>query len=153
VRIYRLAKAQYDAALLTGQGGLLADGRWHTAGRPVVYAASSEALAVLEVRVHLRRPLPAVAFTMHAIDVPDSLIEELSPAELPADWHAVPPRGASQAVGDRWLAAARSLALRVPSIHSASDANLLINPLHRAAGRIVVAGSRAYAFDPRLFAV
>ena len=61
--------------------------------------------------------------------------------------------GASQAVGDRWLAAARSLALRVPSIHSASDANLLINPLHRAAGRLVVAGSRPYAFDPRLFAV
>ena len=153
MRVYRLAKAQYDAALLTGQGGLLADGRWHTAGRPVVYAASSEALAVLEVRVHLRRPLPAVAFTMHAIDVPDSLIEVLPTAELPADWHAVPPRGGSQAVGDRWLAGAHSLALRVPSIHSASDANLLINPLHRAAGRLVVAGSRPYAFDPRLFAV
>jgi RES domain-containing protein len=107
---------------------------------------------VLEVHVHLRRPLPAVTLTMHAIDVPDSLIAELPTAELPADWHAVPPRGASQAVGDQWLAAARLLALRVPSIHSASDANLLINPLHRAAGRLAVAGSRACAFDPRLFA-
>ena len=151
MRVYRLAKAQYDAALLTGQGGLLADGRWHTAGRPVVYAASSEALAVLEVRVHLRRPLPAVAFTMHAIDVPDELVESLSHGALPAEWNAVPPLGGSQAVGDRWLSAARSLALRVPSIHSASDANLLINPLHREATCLRVAGSRPYAFDPRLF--
>lgn len=151
MRVYRLAKAQYSDALLSGQGGLLADGRWHTIGRPIIYTATSEALAILEVRVHLRRPLPNVEFAMHVIDVPDDAITELARADLPTAWNSVPPRVASQAVGDEWLASARSLALRVPSVHSESDANLLLNSLHPGAPRLTRIASRPYTFDPRLF--
>ncbi|MCY1395164.1 RES domain protein [compost metagenome] len=38
---------------LTGRGGFLAGGRWHTAGRPVVYLAATPAGATLEILVHL----------------------------------------------------------------------------------------------------
>jgi len=151
VRVYRLSKAQYSDTALTGQGGLVADGRWHSMGRPIVYTATSEALTILEVRVHLRRPVPGVAFAMHVIDVPDEAIELFSSEDLPPDWNSVPPRVASQAIGDAWLVAARSLALRVPSIHSESDANLLLNPRHPLAARLVPITSRPYSFDPRLF--
>lgn len=151
MRVYRLAKAQYRDALLSGQGGLLADGRWHTIGRPIIYTATSEALAILEVRVHLRRLLPGVAFAMHVIDVPDDAIADLAPADLPPAWNSVPPRTGSQSIGDEWVASARSLALRVPSVHSASDANLLLNPLHPDSSRLTRIASRPYTFDPRLF--
>ena len=38
---------------LSGTGGLRVSGRWHQAGRPVVYAATSPPGAMLEVLVHL----------------------------------------------------------------------------------------------------
>ncbi len=151
MRVFRLVRAQYRPALLSGQGGLIADGRWHTAGRPIIYTASCEALAILEVRVHVRRSLPDVEFEMHEIEVPDPTIAELATADLPDNWNRLPPQSASQTIGDRWLAAAPSLALRVPSIHSRSDANLLLNPAHRSASRLVRLDSRRYVFDPRLF--
>lgn len=151
MHVYRLTKAEYGDTLLTGRGGLVADGRWHTAGRPILYTATSEALTVLEVRVHLRRPLPHVAFALHVIEVPDESIRELAAADLPESWSSVPPRPESQAVGDTWLATASSLALRVPSVHSASDATVLLNPLHPEASRLVRIRPRAYIFDPRLF--
>jgi RES domain-containing protein len=38
---------------LSGEGGRLNAARWHSAGRPIVYTAESDALAILEVRVNL----------------------------------------------------------------------------------------------------
>jgi RES domain-containing protein len=151
VRVYRLCKEKYSASVLDGQGGLAADGRWHTRGRRIVYCASSEALAVLEVRVHVGRHVPAMPYVMHAIDVPDELVTEIAQADLPGDWNAVPFGAASQSVGDAWLASARSAALRVPSVHSGSDATVLLNPAHPAYDAITVATRTPYAFDPRLF--
>jgi hypothetical protein len=49
--LWRLTRRAH--ADLRGRGGELADGRWHTRGRPIVYGASTAALAALEVRVHL----------------------------------------------------------------------------------------------------
>jgi len=151
VRVYRLCKTAYSATVLSGQGGLIADGRWHSAGRRVVYAASSEALAVLELRVHLGRFIPKAPFTMHTLELPDALVETANPDTLPEDWHAVPMAAASQRVGDAWLAAGRTLALSLPSIHSRSDFNLLINPAHRDIRRVKVVATADYRFDARLF--
>ena len=52
--VYRLCKAVYSA--LDGEGARLWGGRWNSAGRPMVYAAASPSLAVLEVLVHLDLP-------------------------------------------------------------------------------------------------
>ena len=43
--LWRLTRRPH--ADLSGRGGEIADGRWHSRGRPVVYCASSAALAVL----------------------------------------------------------------------------------------------------------
>ena len=151
MRVFRLSKTVYSSTVLGGQGGLVADGRWHSVGRPVVYTASSEALAVLELRVHLGRFIPQAAFTMHTIDVPDRLVETMAVAALPRGWNAVPSGGASQQVGDAWLERARTLALRVPSVHSRSDWNLLINPVHGELRHVKVMAAQPYTFDARLF--
>lgn len=151
MRVFRLSKTIYSATVLGGEGGLVSDGRWHSAGRRIVYAATSEALAVLELRVHLGRVAPKAGFTMHTLDVPDELVERARLEELPADWSALPAAASSQRFGDAWLAAGASLALRVPSVHSRSDGSVLINPAHAAIARVVVVSREPYTFDARLF--
>lgn len=152
VRLYRLVKQKYARHALAGRGGLEADGRWHSAGRPIVYFASSEALAVLEVRVHLGPIVPLDPYLMLTVEVPARLVDALPEDELPRGWDAVPFGPASQRIGDRWLAGRQGVALRVPSVHSSSDSNVLYNPAHPKASRARVIARRRYAFDSRLFA-
>jgi RES domain-containing protein len=150
VHIYRLCKTEYSEDLLQGEGGRLADGRWHTVGRRIVYCASSEALAILELRVHLGRYIPHSDYLMHTIDVPDDCIESLPPT-LAKGWNAVPHTAVSQAIGDQCLRSRRRLALRVPSVHSQSDTNVLLNPEHPDIQRVRILARSQYHFDRRLF--
>jgi len=151
VRVYRLCKDKYSKRVLDGEGGRVADGRWHTQGRRIVYCASSEALAVLEVRVHVGRHVPRVPYAMHMIHVPDEHIVTLLAEELPEHWNTVPYATASQRIGDEWLVSARSAALQVPSVHSNSDTSLLLNPAHPDFQHIRVLSRAPYTFDRRLF--
>ena len=151
MRIFRLCKQLYSGTALSGEGGLVVDGRWHSAGRRIVYAASSEALAVLEMRVHLGRFVPRAPHVMHVIEVPDELIKVLSARALRETWNAVPPTAHTQKIGDKWLRSNSTPALSVPSIHSATDRNILLNPAHPDASNIVLARVDPYVFDSRLF--
>ena len=71
MKVWRLCRQPFAATALEGIGGLHASGRWHRRGRPIVYAASSAALAALEVLVHV-----------DPLDAPDDL--RLLTIELPA---------------------------------------------------------------------
>jgi RES domain-containing protein len=153
MRVFRLCKQLYSGTVLSGEGGLVVDGRWHSAGRRIVYAASSEALAVLEMRVHLGRFVPRAPFRMHVIEVPDELIKVLSARALKETWNAVPPTAHTQQIGDKWLRSNSTPALSVPSIHSATDRNVLLNPAHPDASNIVLTQVDPYVFDFRLFNV
>ena len=152
MRLYRLGQEAYSAHVLQGEGGLVQSGRWHTVGRRVVYCASVEALAVLEVRVNLGNKPPSVSYVMHTIEVPDEVVSAMVLGSLPPDWNAVPLEPASQRLGDDWLSSLGSLALRVPSIHTRTDFNVLLNPAHPDFQRARVLECHPYGFDRRLFA-
>ena len=137
---WRLCREPF--ADLTGDGARRYGGRWNSAGRAVVYAASSAALAVLEVRVHLDLP-PALLppdYVLVTVDLGDAAIEQI------ADIPDVP-----QALGDIWLREQRTPVLQVPSAIVPECANFLINPAHPAARQIKIAHSRRFAFDRRLW--
>jgi RES domain-containing protein len=151
VRLYRLIKQKYARHALAGRGGLEADGRWHTAGRPVVYLASSEALAVLEVRVHLGSILPADPYALLTLEWPEPLLELLPRKRWPRKWDAAPFVEPTQRLGDRRLTEGRSAALRVPSALSGSDFNVLLNPSHPDARRARIVSRARYDFDVPLF--
>ncbi len=140
MRVWRVCRRPF--ADLSGEGARLYGGRWNSPGRPMVYAAESAALAVLEVRVHLDldwRVLPD-DYVLMAIETGDLVAETL--AETPAD-----PRAA----GDAWLASGRSALLRAPSFIVPESIDVLINPAHRDASRLAVASIRPFAFDARLW--
>ena len=127
----------------------MAAGRWHEAGRPVVYLAGAFSLAVLELFVHTGRRglrVPLVAFE---VDVPDAIpVEE--PASLPRDWSQEPPPRATQRLGSAWLAAASAPLLRVPSRLSPFEWNYVLNPAHPLAGEFGFGPARPWAFDARM---
>lgn len=151
LRLYRLVKQKYARQALAGRGGLSADGRWHTAGRRIVYLASSESLAVLELCLHLGPVRTFDPYVMLTVDLPHPLVSILNRRRLLKRWNAVPFVPATQRLGDRWLAGGMSVALQVPSVHSGSDFNILFNPTHADASHARIFERRRYEFNRRLF--
>lgn len=119
-------------------------------GEKLVYTASSQALAALEMLAHVedRGYLRHALFAMIPVDIPEELIE--LPKRLPARWGQTPPRRPSQLFGDRFIAAAQFPALRVPSVVVPEEFNYLLNPAHPQFDQIIVGRSERFRFDPRL---
>jgi RES domain-containing protein len=149
VRLWRIS----NHVLLDGEGGLRASGRWHTRGRRIVYCAESPAAALLEILVHFEievRDLPA-RYRLLRIDVPDDVpIERVAPAALPQDW--VGNTAATRAIGDAWLEREARALIRVPSAIVPETFNVLMNPAHPDAARVVVTHVAEHVIDPRLLA-
>jgi len=134
---------------LSGVGGYHADGRWHTRGKPVLYASEHPALAMVEAMAHMRLGVTAMPLTLKliAIDVADAVTIAPTP-RLPAGWQANEPT--SQAVGDTWIARAETLLLRLPSAILAHSTNYLINPAHPdAATQLSEVEAEPFWFDRR----
>lgn len=124
-------------------------GRWNSVGVRVVYASATLSLALVETLVHLPSGiLPAYCATRCEID--ESLVEVVDPGALPSVWKGYPPPRESQAIGDRWVAEARSAALRVPSVIVPSEFNYVLNPAHPDFARIEIGKPLPFPFDARL---
>lgn len=114
---------------LSGRGGLLASGRWHQAGRPVVYLAESPAAAMLEVLVHLEIDAEDIPDNLRLlrVDMPDNVsVRQATP--LPDQWEEQIDQ--TRTLGGSWLTEGNSLLLAVPSAIMPHTTNYLFNPLH-----------------------
>jgi RES domain-containing protein len=151
MRVWRICRKPYVNTALDGIGGMYTSGRWHSKGNPIVYTASSAALAALEVLVHVD-PLTAPAdLRLLAIELPDDLsIEVLEPITLPQGWHSVPAPAALQTIGSSWLMSGRTAALNVPSAVITVECNFLLNPRHPEVQRVRILSDEAFSFDTRL---
>ena len=136
---------------LAGDGALRTPGRWHTRGRRVVHCAQSPAAALLEILVHFEvdiQDLP-VRYRLLKIEAPDDVqVESVSVDHLPADW---PERSEmTRALGDGWLTKRSAALLSVPSAIVPETFNVLLDPAHQDAKRIVIVNAGDHAIDPRL---
>ncbi|NIM41928.1 MAG: RES domain-containing protein [Hydrogenophaga sp.] len=155
VVLWRIATdaREYKADDLDGKGAERTGGRWNRPGRPVVYTASSVALACLETVVHLNAgDLPLNRFLVRIV-VPDDVwaarkVE--AAADLPSGWNAIPESRVSLDIGDRWLRNASSALMAVPSVVVPEEFNVLINPMHAHAAGIRAGKVRSWFYDHRL---
>jgi len=85
-----------------------------------------------------------------SFEVPDDAVQAL--AVLPPGWSDLPYADVVRAVGDEWIAGARSLALQVPSAVARHEYNLLFNPAHPRFGEVALVNDEPLALDARLFA-
>ncbi len=138
--VWRICRRPF--ADLSGEGARLYGGRWNSPGRPLIYAAETAALAVLEVRVHLDLDWDTLPddYVLASIDIGSLVPEQID--ELPSD-----PR----AIGDEWIRSRTTALLRVPSWIVPESHNILINPAHPDASSIAPSTIRPFAFDKRLW--
>lgn len=155
VSLWRIAtdSRDYEAHDLGGKGAEKSGGRWNRPGRPVVYSATTIALACLETVVHLNAVgLPLNRFLVR-IDVPDDLWaarQIMTANALPVGWSAVPEGKVSLDVGDQWLQGGAGVLLVVPSVIVPEEFNVLINPQHADAAQIQAEKVRPWFYDGRL---
>jgi RES domain-containing protein len=155
VALWRIAKhtADYAATDLGGGGARACGGRWNGKGVPVVYAATTIALATLETLAHLGDNIAIRNAFLVRIDVPAPVWKSrqtITAGELPPTWLAEPPGSTSIDTGNAWLASRACALLLVPSVIVPEEYNVLINPLHPQASKLAAAVVRQFVYDPRL---
>ena len=149
--VWRITRERFQA--LEGEGARLNGGRWNSEGVAVVYASSTLSLAALEYLVHIdAEDVPSDLVAMQ-IEVPDDIPgERILVSELPHDWNSVPHHPACLRRGDAWVRESSTLFLGVPSAIVPEEKNVLLNPAHSAASRLIVRAMRSFVFAPRLLA-
>jgi len=147
VWLYRLGTSLHP--IWDGTGAALYGGRWNPPGLPVIYAAGSLSLAMLE-RLVQRRNLNGTMLVEAMVD--DNIpIEDLLD-NPPSNWRALGSPEA-QAAGAYWVVGGRAALLRVPSALVPREPNYVINPAHPDAARIRPREPERLEWDPRLFGI
>jgi RES domain-containing protein len=150
ISAWRIVKRKHLKNAFTGEGARLFGGRWNSPGHAVVYTAQSQALAALELLVHLESPELLRHYVALEVQFPGELMEEVDHARLPKNWSAYPPPVRLQEIGDAWIAERRSVVLRVPSAVVPAESNYLLNPAHPDFTRLPIGEPAPFRFDPRL---
>lgn len=155
MKLWRIAAEtrRYGADDLSGAGAAKHPGRWNDDGQPVLYAAPSIAIAVLETAAHVDDAgLPLNRYLVR-IDVPDALWaarEAMDVSRLPLAWATIPAGRVSVQAGAEWLRSRRSAILEVPSVIVPEESAALVNPLHPDAKALTATIVRPFEYN-RLF--
>jgi RES domain-containing protein len=142
MRLWRIS----EFADLSGLGGKIYQGRWHSAKTEVVYCSDHPSTSLLEILVHNDREDILDTFQLLEIVLPDGL--GIHEPELPANWAIQ--RSETQKIGNTFLSDIKSPLMRIPSIVMPQAWNYLLNPAHPDAAQFRIAQSWRYPFDSRL---
>jgi RES domain-containing protein len=146
---YRIGSRAHP--LLDGGGAASSDGaRWNSRGRFVIYAAEHYATALVEQLVKLNAVKLPGTLVFIEIRIPSGAsVEDLHERSL-RDWDNDDKR-ASQAFGDAWYDAKRSLLLAVPSLAAPGlEQNILLNQRHPEFDQVVATAPQALRCHPKL---
>jgi RES domain-containing protein len=147
--LYRLTKKAY-ADDLSGTGARLYGGRWNNKGRSTIYLASSQALALLEILVHLPPLIEPKNYLLLKIEVPGNSIMVVNNDDLPYDWNSDQPPISLKKVGDDFLISNQYLLLKVPSAVVPGEYNYLLNIQHAEMKHVKIISKDLINFDKRL---
>jgi RES domain-containing protein len=155
MRIWRLCREIYATDAFSGEGARRFGGRWNSRGAPMVHSSTSLALAAIELFVHLE-PIQAPSdLVFISATLPEGEpVRTIHSADLPPDWFtgdALTGPHSTRELGDRWIGAASSLALMVPSVSIRPEWNVLINPLHPRIRELKIDTPQPFVFDARMF--
>jgi RES domain-containing protein len=119
-------------------------GRWHHGCKPVIYAATSPELAMLEALAHLDAPRRIHALARLVLR--DGWT--VRARGLPSGWPCH--QSVTRDAGDAWLAQGRADVLLVPSALCTAAMNALVATARLGPGRLQAHIVHRFRFDPRL---
>lgn len=147
--VYRIALPEFIEDL-NGTGAKLYGGRWNQQGTAVVYFASSRAMAIMELLVHLSGDDLDRDYALAVFEVPDDKMEQISVKDLPNNWKEYEAEPLLKAIGNEFIADGNKLVLKVPSVLVEEENNILMNPNHEDADKVKLISKRVFKFDRRL---
>jgi RES domain-containing protein len=150
MQVWRLFPERFRSTAFAGVGGMYAASRWNRLETPMVYTATSRALAALEFFVNLEQDETPDDLLIAEAMVPDELIETIDLKLLPRNWRGLNNQRCRD-LGSGWAASLRSLALKVPSVVVDGDWNVLLNPKHSQFAKVRIGVAKPFRFDERMF--
>jgi RES domain-containing protein len=148
---FRLTRKKF-AGSLSGRGAAIKGARWNSAGVELIYTAANRSLAMAEVAVHFTLATLPDDYMMMTIDIPDDIsMKEIKVKDLPPNWQEFPHPSTTQRFGDHFVAENKCCVLKIPSVVTQGDYNLLINPKHAEFAGIKLKGIEKFPFDKRIF--
>lgn len=147
--LYRVSSPQY-AGDLSGNGAKLYGGRWNDKNVAMVYLASTRALAMMELLVHLRPDDLVRTYVITVFEVPDDKICKLDMNLLPTEWKAEESKYVLAKLGRKFVDEGKYLLMEVPSVLVEEESNYVLNPLHIDAAKVKLISQRSFSFDLRL---
>lgn len=151
MEVFRLTRKPFSK-VLSGFGASIKGARWNSQGVEIIYTAENRSLAMAELAVHLTAAMLPDDYVMLTIDIPNNIpVEGLSEKSLPKNWNVFPHTKATQLLGDEFITENKYCILKVPSVVTKGDFNLLINPRHPDFKKIKIIKREDFPFDQRLF--
>jgi RES domain-containing protein len=147
--LYRISLCKF-ATDLNGTGAKLFGGRWNSMGIPMVYMASSRALAALEVLANVAALQDPESFCITVFDVPEDAIDVVDKDYLPQNWSSYPAPSRLKDIGDAFVKRNDFLLLKVPSAIVEDEYNYLLNVNHPMASQVKIELTKPFLFDKRL---
>ena len=150
LRLWRIVTGRHP--IWSGEGARRFGQRWNPPGLAAIYTGTSFALCLVEVLVHANRTAPPSAARYVEAEVPPDVSREAFDPGLHPGWDDPFDTTVAQAIGRGWIEARRSALLIVPSVVTGGrDSNVVVNPQHPDAARILVGPERPVTLDARLF--
>jgi RES domain-containing protein len=147
---WRIYKKRFAKSAFSGEGAHRYGGRWNSPGHAVIYLAQSQALATLEMLVHLEAADALKHYQVCPVTFSRSLLEMIDPSTLGSTWRSNPPPARLRAIGDQWIESKRSAVLEVPSSIVSAEKNYLLNPAHPDFARVKIGRAESFRFVRRL---
>jgi RES domain-containing protein len=151
MEVFRLVREQF-AQTLSGKGAAINGARWNSQGVEMIYTAINRSLAMAEVAVHFSIATMPKNYMMVTIDIPNDIeIKTLNAEHLPANWNQFPHPTTTQKIGNLFILENTHCCLKVPSVVTKGDFNILINPQHPNFKSIAITNIEQFPFDQRIF--
>ena len=135
---------------MSGEGARRFGGRWNSPGVSMVYLAQSQALAALEMLVHLDAAELLQSYVMIEVGIEECFMSNVDRTRLGRNWRSDPPPAKLRAIGDAWIAGKSSVVLQVPSVLVPAEFNYLVNPRHDDFSELRIGKPSRFRFDSRL---
>lgn len=145
--VYRISNELYKDDI-SGNGAAINGSRWNSQGIKMLYTGQFISLCILESLVHLRKiDIPRKQYLL-TIQIPDIEVQEIKLTKLKTDWQHH--HNYTQWIGNEFISAGKSLALKVPSAVVPQEFNYLVNPKYKEFKKVKIINSELLELDKRL---